>query len=700
MNGFFSLTKLPPGTYTLQVSSVGYDSLLMEITLKANEKRTEKIALKEKVTELQTVDVRSNKVDKAVVVNTGVTKVSARDIKIMPSFGGEADIAQYLQTIPGVVFTGDQGGQLYIRGGTPVQTLTLLDGMIIYNPFHSIGLFSVFDTDILRNIDVYSGGFGAEYGGRTSAVMDVTTRDGNKKRFAGVASASPFASKLLLEGPLIRQRSNGVSASYLMSARTSYLNKTAPELYKYANNGNLPYSFTDFYGKTTLSSTSGNRASVFGFHFADKANLGNNVDFNWKSNGVGFNLIAIPGRSSTVMEAQFAFSNYRVEQRDPLGLDRFSEINGFNLNLEFSNFNKRNELKYGLSMIGNATDYSTYTLLGSNFQDQQNNTELAGFIKYRFVSDRLVIEPGMRLHFYASVSQISPEPRVGVKYNVTDRIRLKASGGWFSQNFISTRSDRDVVNLFNGFLSSPDRLEDASGKRIQNNLQKARHLITGVEFDLSEELQFNIEPYVKDFTQLVNINRERIDPNKDPVYVVETGVARGLDFLMQYESKRLKGQATYSLAKVDRTYGSFTYPTNFDRRHNINLMGTYRFGKTEGWEASLRWNYGSGFPFTPTSGFYEYLNPGQLGIDFNYLTANGELGILYGELNSARLTPYHRLDASLQRTYKYSENTSLEVTASVTNVYNRKNIFYFDRVTSQRVDQLPILPSLGLTLRF
>src|SRR6202007_2836734 len=102
------------------------------------------------------------------------------------------------------VFTGDQGGQLYIRGGTPVQNKVLLDGMIVYNPFHSIGLFSVFDNDIIRNADVYTGGFGAEYGGRISSIMDITTRDGNKKRVAGKIAASPFGAKVLVEGPIIK----------------------------------------------------------------------------------------------------------------------------------------------------------------------------------------------------------------------------------------------------------------------------------------------------------------------------------------------------------------------------------------------------------------------------------------------------------------------------------------------------------------
>jgi outer membrane receptor protein involved in Fe transport len=117
-----------------------------------------------------------------------VQKITPKEIDKLPSIGGEPDIAQYMQVLPGVVFTGDQGGQLYIRGGSPVQNKVMMDGMIVYNPFHSIGLFSVFDTDIIRNADIYTGGFGAQYGGRISSIMDVTTIDGNQNEFEGNAS--------------------------------------------------------------------------------------------------------------------------------------------------------------------------------------------------------------------------------------------------------------------------------------------------------------------------------------------------------------------------------------------------------------------------------------------------------------------------------------------------------------------------------
>jgi hypothetical protein len=187
VNGYFSITKIPAGTYTLMVTSIDYDTLKQEVVVAAGDIVTRKLYVSKRTVSLGEIDISAEKQEQQTEVKMSVTKITPKELSQIPSVGGEPDLVQYLQVVPGVVFSGDQGGQLYIRGGTPVQNKVLLDGMVIYNPFHSIGLFSVFDTDLIRNADVYTGGFGAEYGGRISSVMDIKTRDGNKKRFAGRA---------------------------------------------------------------------------------------------------------------------------------------------------------------------------------------------------------------------------------------------------------------------------------------------------------------------------------------------------------------------------------------------------------------------------------------------------------------------------------------------------------------------------------
>ena len=162
-----------------------------------------------KETELQGVEITARKTEKVTQINAGTITVTPREMKMLPSTGGEPDIAQYLQVVPGVIFTGDQGGQLYIRGGSPTQTGILLDGITIYNPFHSIGLYSVFETDAIRNVEIQTAGFNAQYGNRTSAIVDITTKDGNKNRHAGKVSLSPIMARAMLEGPIVKAKREG-----------------------------------------------------------------------------------------------------------------------------------------------------------------------------------------------------------------------------------------------------------------------------------------------------------------------------------------------------------------------------------------------------------------------------------------------------------------------------------------------------------
>ncbi len=180
VNGYFSITRITPGSYTIMVTALGYDTLQQAITVTRDQILTEKLYLSKSAIQMREFEVKGEKQESQTQVRTGVTKLTPRQIERMPSVGGTADLAQYLQVVPGVIFTGDQGGQLYVRGGSPIMNKVMLDGMVLYNPFHSIGLFSVFDNDIIRNADIYTAGFNAEYGGRISSVMDITTRDGNK----------------------------------------------------------------------------------------------------------------------------------------------------------------------------------------------------------------------------------------------------------------------------------------------------------------------------------------------------------------------------------------------------------------------------------------------------------------------------------------------------------------------------------------
>ncbi|HCK21439.1 MAG TPA: TonB-dependent receptor, partial [Bacteroidetes bacterium] len=671
INGFFSVPQIPAGEYTLMITNIEYDTLEQPITIVANQIQNVQLFMNAADRTLQTVTITAQTQEKATEVRISTIPITTKQIERLPSVGGEPDLAQYLQVLPGVIFTGDQGGQLYIRGGSPIQNKVLLDGMVIYNPFHSIGLFSVFETDIIRSVDVYTGGFSAEYGDRVSAVIDITTKDGNKKEFSGEVSASPFLGRLLLEGPLKKLDENGSSVSYLLTAKHSYLDRTSQGLYGYVNNGDgIPFSFTDLYGKLSVNSNTGNKINFFGFNYRDSVTFSDITTFNWKSIGGGANFVVVPAESNVLIEGIFAFSQYDLTQNEADEKPRNSLISGFNGGIDFTYFIPEGDVKYGVEVVGFQTDYTFFNRLGQQYQQQQYTTQLSGYVKYRkVINKRLVIDPSFRIQYYASLGEVSPEPRLGMKYNLTDRLRIKFAGGLYSQNLISTRSDRDVVNLFSGFLSGPETtLDTPDGEDGTTRLQKATHAIGGIEFDLTDYIEINVEPYIKYFNQLIEINRDKLVP-ADPDFATETGRAYGIDFLVKYDYKRVYVWVGYSYGFINRYDGEQTYPTHYDRRHNVNLVTTYAAGADKSWEISGRWNMGSGFPFTQTAGFYESIDFFD-GINTDYTTENGTLGIIYAdELNGGRLPYYHRLDISGKKTFDFASGNRMEVTASVTNVY-------------------------------
>lgn len=717
LNGFFSITKIPPGTYTLLATYLGYDTATEVIQVTANQIINKKYFLAKAAIQLTEVVLTAEQQAKKEDTKVSVQKIDPVMITKLPSVG-EPDIAQYLQVLPGVIFTGDQGGQLYIRGGSPVQNKVLLDGMIVYNPFHSIGLFSVFDNDIIKNADVYSGGFGAEYGGRTSSIMDITTRDGNKTRMSGKVSASTFGAKAMLEGPFVKLKENGsASFSYLLTGKTSYLPYTSKYLYRYADTAGLPFGYNDLYAKGSVNTSNGSKLNFFGFNFNDQVVYPDIATFKWKSLGGGSNFVVIPGNSSTLIEGNFAYSQYKIQQTSTIQPARSSAINGFNGGFKFSNFIGRNEIRYGFELIGFGTNFDFTNDLGREIKQRATSTEIAGFVKTKlvFFSRKLILEPSFRLHYYASVGQMSPEPRFSAKYNITNWMRFKVASGLYAQNLLASNSDRDVVNLFYGFLFTPDDLQDYYSPRpgdpyttpVNTRLQKANHLIAGFEFDVMKRFDVNVEGYQKQFSFLTSINRDKIvDETSHPQFpdyqkkdvIVETGYARGFDVVVKYDVKRFYFWVTYSFAYNRRWDGQREYYPVFDRRHNVNLVTSYTIDKKKRWEVNARWNMGTGFPFTPTAGYYQQLNLNNyMG---NYTTQNGSLGYVPGDLFSQRLPDYHRLDITIKYKYKWAEHALLEVTAGATNVYNRANIFYFDRVAFKRKDQLPVLPNINIAFSF
>ncbi len=722
-NGYYALTKLPAGTYTLVIQDFRFKEVREQITLKEGQLVARNYLLDEADADtIEDILITGEKGNQRDNVNIGAETISPKDIKSIPSVGGQSDLAQYLTNLPGIITTGDQGGQLYVRGGSPVQNKVMLDGMIVYNAFHSIGLFSVFDTEVISSADVYTGGFSAQYGGRISSVMDITTRDGNKANADGRIGINPFGIRAHVEGPFRKLRENGSGISYIVSAKRSHLDQVSPKAYPYVNDGEgLPFTFTDLYGKVSFGGGNGSKFNLFGFSFNDGVRKYQNLgELAWQNNGIGGNFVVVPSSSSVLISGNFAYSAYDIALREENLPDRTSSIKGFNAGLEFKYILDKDVIKYGVEIVGFGTDFQTFALVDgtSKVSYNENTTELNSFFDYKINRGNWIIEPSLRMQFYGSLGVFSPEPRIGIKYKASEVLRLKGAAGIYTQNLMATNSDRDVVNLFYGFLAAPQNLPTnyttANGdvREVKNSLQRANHYIAGFEYDITERWNVNVEGYYKDFRQLTNANRNKVysddvlNADKPEVlkkdFLIETGWAAGTDLALKYEDKKFYLWLVYSLTKVQRWDGFRNYAPVFDRRHNANIVGTYKFGKkkVKEYEFSVRWNLGSGLPFTQTQGYYQPQGVNG-GVALDYVGSNSSsLGIQFADLNGGRLPYYHRLDLNLRRTFEFKGSLKLEMNAGVTNAYNRANVFYIDRITAKRVDQLPILPTIGLEMSF
>ena len=540
-NGLFTMTDIPVGEQVLEISFVGYETYSIPVTINSNKVNYYKVEMTTGGVTLGVVDISAERQQAKTEVRISKLQVTRKQIEALPSTGGDSDILQYLQVVPGIVTTGDQGGQLFIRGGSPVQNKILLDGLTIYNPFHSIGFYSTFETELIRNVDVLTGAFNADHGGRISAVVDINTREGNQKRLAGQVSVSPFIGKALIEGPLIKSE-NGGNLTFVATGKRSIIRNVSKSVYDYAvenDSVGLPYDFTDLYGKLSYITPNGSKFNFFGFNFDDRFDDPQVAAIDWNNRGGGLYFDLLPTASALTLNGIIGYSSYNIGIIGSDNSPRASNINEGNLALEFKYLTNESSLKYGIDIKSIRTDFDFTNPFGVLLNERQNTTEISGYATYRRAWDRLVIEPGFRIQYYASLGEFSPEPRLGIKYNIADDLRLKAGAGIYSQNLISTSNERDVVNLFNGFISGPETsFNDLNGEPVSSKLQTSRHLLAGIEKDIGRNLQLNLEGFFKDFTQLVVINRNKIS-RSDPNFSTEIGDAYGVDFSAKYENKNL-----------------------------------------------------------------------------------------------------------------------------------------------------------------
>jgi len=711
-DGFFLLLRVPSGSHVIKVSYLGFQDFIKALEIRSGGMEQLVVHLKPSVYELKTATVSAERLRMEHMNPVSSHHLTQVTLNSIPGLTGQADLAEYLQVLPGIVFTGDRGGQFYVRGGAPVQNLVKFDGMTVISPFHSVGFASVFDTETLGSVDVFTAGFGARYGGRISSVIDVKSRIGNRREFKARASASTFGYGLVVEGPLKKMTEQDPSSiSIMLSNKGSYISQSALLFYPYLDSTGMPFKYNDLFGKMSFVGRRGDQLDITGIHFADATEYSGLLRSTWETNGAGIRFLATPYGSRLLFESSFNYSDYHSQflesGRRPRNT-RYNSLDGL-MKIQYNGHVLKMEWGTEMNVI-----HTLHTFAGNGNLLQEHEyftTELITYLESRFETDRFLIEPGIRLHYYVDRSFFSPEPRLKVKFRISERLNLNLASGLYSQNLISTTSPEDVVNLFQGFYIGPGFVQNTyKGEYIDDKISLAWHAVCGLSYLGPKNLKLSVEGYVKDYYRMINSNRYKLydqtlnSDNEYPEYlmryfIIEKGWAYGVDFLVDWNAAAWNVYLAYSLGKVTREDEFTGYIPHFDRRHNLNLVAGYKLGAHKTWELKARWNLGSGFPFTQSYGICETLvtGYGRFSLD---PTVSGAGSAWYGPLNGARLPWYHRLDISMQRTWKFSKNQSLEASFSIMNLYNRQNVFYIDRLTMKRVNQLPVLPTIGVNWRF
>jgi len=688
-DGFYAIARLQAGRYVFAASYVGFISYVDTLHLDTGQILALNVALMPSTEELDEVVVDAERTAGIAKILAGLQTVLPAEIDRIPSPDITGDLANYLTVLPGFISIGDQGGQFFIRGGEPWQNLVLLDGMLVYQPFHILGFFSAFPTDILNSVDIYAGGFGARYGGRISSVIDVTSRYGNKKRYAGTATISPFVIGATAEGPLDDEE----KFSFLTSFRYSVIEEGASRLI----NRSVPFKFNDLFVKIHGAVNRNARLSLTLLKTYDRGKIGQDVgltplaEVRWRNEAYGARYLVLPGAMPVLAEFKIGMSKITSELGPGEAPIRSSSTSRVNTSADLTFYGGIVDVRWGLF----ARTLNIKSELGGLFQNLAINsewvTEVGIYAEPVFKPMRdLHVAPSLRIHNFPSKRVFYIEPRIRASWE-RGRHRLSGAMGIYHQEIVGVSDRRDATSVFTAWAAVPDL----------SDIPEAVHLILGYNIQITPGLDIAIEGYRKWFSNLF-IAEWTAHPRLTTGIQPADGRVVGMDIRLEYRSHNLYGHVSYGLSSVEYDaqqaalelwFGTaeFRFRPAHDRRHQLNVLAST---SVRGFDLTARWQFGSGLPYNRALGFDGFI---LLDGAVDVFNEAGGRRVIYEKPFNGVLPTYHRLDLSLERTFEVP-GAALTLKGSLINAYNRSNIFYLDVFTLRRADQLPFIPSIGLKI--
>jgi hypothetical protein len=697
--GFFSLT-VPKGFYNLQVSTIGYETKIIEISLQENSKLA--IEIKANAKELDAVIINKNPYRTSISKpEMSVNKIAISTIKKMPAILGEIDILRSITTLPGVTNAGEGQSGFNVRGGAADQNLILLDEATVYNSSHLFGFFSVFNADAIKDLKLYKGGIPSRFGGRVASVLDIYQKEGNSKAFNLSGGIGLISSRIMAEGPLVKEK-----GSFLVAGRSSY----AHLFLKLTNNKNSAY-FYDLNTKLSYKLNENNNLYLSGYFGRDVFSL-NNSFVNTYGNTV-FNL-----RWNHLFSDQL-FSNFSMIYSDYyygltldfVGFNWDSGIKNYNLKYDFKHYlNDKTKLFYGINAI--YYDFNPGKIEPTNSTSGINPDQLDK--KYAFepalyldveqqLSDKFSINYGLRYSLFYRLGNQEINTYANnqaVVFNAEQQIYEKATPTGtvaYGKNETFAKFNNLEPRLALAYLIN----DQHSVKISYNRMTQYLHLISNTQsptpldvwapsdnflkpqildqiavgyFSELKDGKYSLE--IESFYKKIKNRLDYIDgadliANNAIEQVILNGNARayGLEVIFRKNEGKLNGWVSYTLSRSEQQTPGRTiletginngawYKTGWDKLHNLSVTGMYQFN--EKWSFSSIFTLQSGQPVTYPNGQYQY---------------QGITIPTYGLRNENRLPAYHRLDisATLIPSKNKNRNWQGEWVFGIYNLYSRKN---------------------------
>jgi hypothetical protein len=696
-SGYFTVTGITPGTYTLQATYVGYRRYEQEIELEAGENLRLNIELEASGYRMEEIVVESE-ADEEEQRNIGVAQVETELIKELPSVF-QADVFRSLQLLPGVKSASDFSSGLYIRGGSPDQTLILLDGTTVYNPTHFFGFFSTFNPDAIKDVRLYKGGYPAEYGGRLGSVLSIYNKDGNRNDFGGSATLGLLSSRAFFEGPLKK-------GSWMLAVRRSTLEPYLAALSGRIDNIPDSFYFLDVNGKLNYDANPNNKFSLafyagiddVKFPIADDATINLNYG-NQTLSSTWTHIFSekLFGNLTLTGSRYFNFPEFEIGGTP---FERSNNVWDYSAKGDLEYFpNDNHQLEAGF-WSGILTLKLEDTFDGENTSGNRIQTPYAsGYLQDVWkAGDRWKITPGMRISYFGEGNYLRLEPRLSAEYQPTDHIRLQAAYGRYNQ--FLTLITNEAFSGFDAWLTTDEGVQPAFGDQFVLGTKTIPWEGYGFDVELYFRTMndlFELDPFLPDVAGLDYADQFRFGE----------GYAYGSEFYFERRVGRLSGFLGYTFSVTRRKFPGFNepisgsggaryYPPKYDRQHDINLVVNYDL--SDRWTTTAVFSYATGQSYTRPLGRTVALDFPTSGSSLDQLTV--------GRVNASRLPAYRRTDVSFSRSGTFFGQGEAEWQFQLINAFSKRNVWFYNYDLSENpverdeVQLLPILPNISYTLKF